>query len=155
MCQANKFDKDSVHKMGFNKLFKDYSDKMWENGKDLLKYIIKRGGRVGPTAQGVNFINVLRAAFILIGPESVKKDWKLDYLFTLLGSACVKAVRRTLMKLSPSENCVTVTFSLMSHIIWRHIFTICISSLLLRAQKHTIKYIILILEHGEMFGGIS
>jgi hypothetical protein len=60
--------------MGFNKLFKDYSDKMWENGKDLLKYIIKRGGRVGPTAQGVNFINVLRAAFILIGPESVKKD---------------------------------------------------------------------------------
>ncbi len=53
---------------------------------------------------GVNFINVLRTAFVLIDPESVKKIDNLTVFFTLLGSAGVQGVRRTLMKSSP-ERC--------------------------------------------------
>jgi len=53
-------------------------------------------------AQSVlNFINVLFTAFTLPDPKSVKKTVKLSIFFTLLGSTSVKAVRRTLMKLSP------------------------------------------------------
>jgi len=49
---------------------------------------------------GFNFIDVLRTAFTLVDPKSVKKIDNLTVSFTLLGSASVKAVRRTLMKLS-------------------------------------------------------
>jgi len=53
---------------------------------------------------GVNFINILRTAFDLVDPKSVKKDSQLDCLFfTLLGSAGIKAVRITLMKSSPGH----------------------------------------------------
>ena len=38
--------------MGFHKLFSDLSSKMWHNGKDLLKFILKRGGRVSPNGAG-------------------------------------------------------------------------------------------------------
>jgi len=56
----------------------------------------------GPSGSGVNFTSVLRAAFTLIGPKSVKWHCWLDCLFLARsGSTCVKAVRRTLMKLSP------------------------------------------------------
>jgi len=51
----------------------------------------------------VNFTNILRAAFTLADPESVKKIDNLTVFSTLLGSARVKAVRRTLMKLSPCQ----------------------------------------------------
>ena len=50
---------------------------------------------------GVNFINVLRAAFTLADPESTKKTVKLCSFFPLLGSAGVKAACRTLVKLTP------------------------------------------------------
>jgi len=54
---------------------------------------------------GVNFINVLRTAFTLVDPKRVKKiQLSHMYLLTLAGSASVKAVRRTLMKLSPGVN---------------------------------------------------
>jgi len=54
----------------------------------------------GPNlSHDVNFINVLRTAFTLEDPKSVKKTVKLSILFTLLGSMSVKAVRRMLMKL--------------------------------------------------------
>jgi len=49
----------------------------------------------------LNFINVLRTAFTLADPKSVKRYWGLDWVLTLLGSACVKAVCRMLMKLTP------------------------------------------------------
>ncbi len=55
---------------------------------------------------GVNFTNVLRAAFTLVDPKSVKKIDQLTVFFTLLGSACVKAVRRMLVKLSPGVNLI-------------------------------------------------
>jgi len=50
---------------------------------------------------GVNFINVLRAAFALADPKSTKKTDNLTDFFALLGSACVKAARRMLLKLTP------------------------------------------------------
>jgi len=50
---------------------------------------------------GVNFINVLRAAFAPVDPESIKDTHDLTVFFTLWVSTSVKAVHRTLMKLSP------------------------------------------------------
>jgi len=49
---------------------------------------------------GVNFTNILRAAFTLVGPKSAKRHCQLGCLFAHTGSAIVKAARRTLMKLS-------------------------------------------------------
>jgi len=49
---------------------------------------------------GVNFINVLRAAFILADPKSAKRQSSCQSFFALMGSAPVKATRRTLMKLT-------------------------------------------------------
>jgi len=57
-----------------------------------------------PPLPGANFTNVLCVAFTLVDPESIKKIDKLTVFFTLLGSASVKAVRRTLMKLSPDQS---------------------------------------------------
>jgi len=50
---------------------------------------------------GLNFFNVLRTAFMLVDPKSVKKIDNLTVFFTLLGSTSVKAACRTLMKLTP------------------------------------------------------
>jgi len=52
---------------------------------------------------GVNFINVLQAAFACADPKSVKKTVKLSIFFALLGSAREKAIRRTLTKLTPGR----------------------------------------------------
>jgi len=52
-------------------------------------------------ASGVNFINVLGAAFAPVDPKSVKRYWQLDWILMLLEAMCVNAVPRTLMKLSP------------------------------------------------------
>jgi len=57
----------------------------------------------GSWSPGLNFINILRTAFTLADPKSVKKTVKLSIFFTLLGSTNVKAVRRTLMNLSPGS----------------------------------------------------
>ena len=50
---------------------------------------------------GVNFINILRAAFMPADPKSAKKDSQVNQLFALLGSVSVKAAHRTLMILNP------------------------------------------------------
>jgi hypothetical protein len=50
---------------------------------------------------GVNFINVPLAALPRTDPESVKFQLSRQYLFTLLGSVHVKALSKTLMKLTP------------------------------------------------------
>ena len=49
---------------------------------------------------GVNFTNVLRAAFTSADPKSAIKLLNLTVFFALLGSARVKAARRTLVKLT-------------------------------------------------------
>jgi len=45
-----------------------------------------------------NFINVLLAAFVHADPESAKKTDSLTVFFALLGSACITAARKMLMK---------------------------------------------------------
>ncbi len=50
------------------------------------------------------FHQVLRAAFALVGPKSVRIQSSSQYLFMLLGSPGAKAARRTLMKLTPGKN---------------------------------------------------
>ncbi len=50
---------------------------------------------------GVNFINILRTAFALVDPDSVRTQSSCQYLFTLLGTTSVKAVHRMLMKSTP------------------------------------------------------
>ena len=52
---------------------------------------------------GVNFINILRAAFMHADPESAKKLLDLTVFLGLMGSASVKAACRMLMKLNPSH----------------------------------------------------
>jgi len=42
-----------------------------------------------------------RAAFMYSEPKSAKKTVKLSIFFVLLGSLCVEAAHRTLMKLAP------------------------------------------------------
>ena len=49
---------------------------------------------------GVNFTNILQAAFILADPESAKKLLDSTVFFALLVSASVKAANGTLMKLT-------------------------------------------------------
>ena len=50
---------------------------------------------------GVDFTNILRAAFTIADPKSTKKLLDLTVFFALLVSAGVKAARRMLMKLTP------------------------------------------------------
>jgi hypothetical protein len=65
-----------------------------------------------PLSTGVNFINILRAAFMLAGPKNTKQHCWLDCLFlALLGSAGAKASQRTLMKLTPGVNFINILLS--------------------------------------------
>jgi len=50
---------------------------------------------------GLNFINILRTAFMHIDHESVRFQSNPQYLFTLLGSTYAKAARKSLMKSTP------------------------------------------------------
>ncbi len=50
---------------------------------------------------GLNFINILRTAFTLVGPTSVRIQSSSQYLFMLLGLGA-KAAHRLLMKFSPA-----------------------------------------------------
>jgi len=47
---------------------------------------------------------VLHAAFTLLDPESVKKIDNLTVFFTLLGSGHIKAVHRTLIKMTSGRD---------------------------------------------------
>jgi len=72
---------------------------------------------------GVNFINVPYKYFMCADPKRVKRYWWLHKLnFYALGSACVKAAHRTLMKLTPGFS-ISTTFicvHIMSEIITDH-----------------------------------
>jgi len=59
------------------------------------------GTKSKESSSGVNFINVLHAAFTSADPKSVRTQSSRQYHFTLLGSARVKAPQKTLMKLTP------------------------------------------------------
>jgi len=57
--------------------------------------------RLSLLRSGINFINVLRTAFALVDPKSVKRYWQLDWILTLLGATGVKAVRKYVGKINP------------------------------------------------------
>jgi len=50
---------------------------------------------------GINFINVLWAAFVPVDPKSVKRYWQLDWILTLLGVTGVKAVHKYVGEIEP------------------------------------------------------
>jgi len=52
------------------------------------------------TTLGVDIINVLCTVFMPVAPQSIRTQSSCQYPFTLWGFTRVKAVRRTLMKLS-------------------------------------------------------
>jgi hypothetical protein len=62
-----------------------------------------------------SLINVLRAAFTLVDPESVKRYWQLDWVLTLWGATGVKALPRTLMKSGPGVNFINVLRAAFRH----------------------------------------
>jgi len=59
---------------------------------------------------GVNFINILRPAFMLTDPKSAKRYWQLNWIFTLLESARVKAACKMMMNLTPGGNPIELRF---------------------------------------------
>jgi len=66
---------------------------------------------------GVNFMNILLAAFMRADPKSLKFQLSRQYLFMLLGSTRLKALRKTLMKLTPGEGGWTSTkYSAMNQV---------------------------------------
>ena len=52
---------------------------------------------------GVNFINILRSTSAHMDPKRAAQTVNSSQFVALLGSACVKAARNMLMKLSPSS----------------------------------------------------
>ena len=65
---------------------------------------------------GVNFINILRAAFMLADPKSAKKLLDLTVFFELLGSARLIAAKRMLTKLTPGVKLIkTLHLQLLSY----------------------------------------
>jgi len=50
---------------------------------------------------GVNFVNILQAAFMQADPESEKRQTTWLFFFHFVKSVCIKAARRMLMKLTP------------------------------------------------------
>ncbi len=57
---------------------------------------------------GVNFSNILHAAFTHADPKSASNTFKPSVFFALLGSGRVKAARKMLVKLTPYVDCVIV-----------------------------------------------
>jgi hypothetical protein len=58
---------------------------------------------------GLNFINVLRTAFMLVGPKRIVRiQSSSQYLIMLLESAGANAAHRALMKLTPGLNFINV-----------------------------------------------
>merc|ERR1712025_33517 len=47
LLMASHFSTDKVNRMGFSKFFMEKSDNMWQKGKDMMKYVLKRGGKMG------------------------------------------------------------------------------------------------------------
>merc|ERR1712098_332028 len=51
VIMSSSFSTDEKNRMGFSKYFREYSDKMWSRGKDMMKYVLKRGGHMGSDFQ--------------------------------------------------------------------------------------------------------
>jgi len=57
---------------------------------------------------GVDFINILQAAFTFADPKSAKKTGNLMVFFARWGSGGVKAACRTLMKMTPGDDFINL-----------------------------------------------
>ena len=55
LIQGSNFNTDEVNRNGMTKLLQGYSDKMWNQGKSLLKYILKRGGQFSDSTNSKMF----------------------------------------------------------------------------------------------------
>lgn len=64
---------------GFKKLYRKYSDEMWENGIDLIKYITKRGGSMN-FGQEPKFTPVF-IYFIYLQYKNKKEILLISYFF--------------------------------------------------------------------------
>jgi len=51
LLMSTAFSTDKVNRMGFSKYFMAQSDNMWAKGKDMIKYVLKRGGKMGTNFQ--------------------------------------------------------------------------------------------------------
>jgi hypothetical protein len=47
IIQGSYFSTDVVNRMGMHKMLTKHSNEMWKNGKDIMKYILERGGKMG------------------------------------------------------------------------------------------------------------
>ncbi len=50
---------------------------------------------------GLNFINVLRTAFMCVDPKRVKRYWQLDWVLTLWGATSIKALCKYVDEIDP------------------------------------------------------
>jgi len=55
LLMGSNFNTDEINRVGMPKLFQGYSDKMWNQGKSLLKYILKRGGKFSDSTNSQMF----------------------------------------------------------------------------------------------------
>ena len=62
--------------------------------------MLERDEGVGIATSGVNFINIIRAAFTRADPKSAIKLLYLNVFFALLGFWCIKAGLKILVKLT-------------------------------------------------------
>jgi len=65
---------------------------------------------------GINFTKILWTPFAHIDPKTVKRYWWLNWIVMLLGSSCIKAAHRTLMKLTPGLNFTNILCTAFTHI---------------------------------------
>jgi len=77
----------------------------FKDGEDEDRYKMPRSKRLvnisreaGSLLSGVNFINILPEAFTPDDPKSAKKYSQAVSLFALLGSACINAAHKMLVK---------------------------------------------------------
>lgn len=47
LLMASSFNTDKKNHMGFHKYFMEKSDSMWNRGKGMMEYVLKRGGKMG------------------------------------------------------------------------------------------------------------
>ncbi len=69
-----------------------------DRGGHLRRGVPSQGQKDEP---GVNFINILREAYVCADPKSAKRRDSLTVFFALLGSTRIKVERKMLMKFTP------------------------------------------------------
>jgi len=66
--------------------------------QDLINFLYSVHSLIQNVSTGVDFTNVLRAAFTSADPKSAQRHWWPDGLFAVLGSVHKKTTHKTLVK---------------------------------------------------------